>query len=87
MGVAGTVEIEGRTLVSMFGEDCILKSWPEPHQTVASSAHKEKKGSQRQPPHPPGKEKVERRSRGCLCWSGSGSSNSNRPGKLNVDSI
>ena len=38
MGQEAFAAIEGRTLVSMFGEDCILTSWPEPHWTVASSA-------------------------------------------------
>lgn len=29
-----------RTLVSMFGEDCILNEcWPEPHHRAASSVH------------------------------------------------
>lgn len=54
MGKHGEDEIEGRTLVSMFGEDCMLTSWPEPHCTVASSARDIERGSQRQPRHPPG---------------------------------
>jgi len=66
-GKDGEDEIEGRTLVSMFGEDCMLTSWPEPHCTVASSArgieidHRDNHGI-----HPEGR-KGGSVSRGCLC--------------------
>lgn len=44
------------TLVSMLGEDCILKKgWPKPHHKGLGAARRGEKKLKRRPPHPPGK--------------------------------
>lgn len=83
MGAGDTAEIEGRTLVSMFGEDCILRVGRSRTRQQAPHTKKRKDHRDNHRIHQED-EKVERRSRGCLCWSGS---SSRVAGKLNVDSI
>lgn len=76
--------IEGRTLVSMFGEDCILTELAGAAPNSSKLRTRKKIRSQRQPLHPPGTRKG-REEQGAVvvdaCALGS------RGGKLNVDSI
>lgn len=52
--------IEGRTLVSMFGEDCILTELAGAAPNSSKLRTRKKIRSQRQPLHPPGTRKGRR---------------------------